>query len=116
MVYVITSLIEVLQTHLVHWEEAYSGTILRTHVGDCSSVSDGELGHSRTVKLHKLTNNTNLSQVLVDKGITTQWLTILTNHTTTHMYMYRLRLTILHYSSATTAYFGYSEDHVSRRS
>lgn len=37
----LTCLLEVLNADIVHWEESCCGSILRTHVGNGGSISDG---------------------------------------------------------------------------
>ena len=59
-----TSLVEVLEAHVVHREEPNSGPILRAHVGYGGPVSYGQLGHTRTKELHKLVDHTHLTKVL----------------------------------------------------
>ena len=66
-VLMLACLFEVLEAHFIHREEAYGGTIFRTHVGDGSSVSNRELCDTRTIELHKLSHNTNLTQMLLIK-------------------------------------------------
>lgn len=67
---ILTSLFEVLEAHLVHREEANSGTIFRTHIGDGSSVSNGELRDTWSIELYKLSNDTNLTQMLLKNNQT----------------------------------------------
>lgn len=62
---VFTCLLEVLEAHFIDREEAYSGTILRTHVGDGSSVSNGELRDTWTIELDKFPHNSDLTQMLL---------------------------------------------------
>lgn len=67
----ITCLLEVLNTDVVHREESCCSSILRTHVGDGGSVSDGQLSNTGAVKLYELSHDTHLPQVLtaqVGKG------------------------------------------------
>ena len=61
---ILTCLIKVLEAHFIDRKEAHRGTILRTHVGDGCSVSNGELCHSGSKELHKFTNYTYLTQIL----------------------------------------------------
>lgn len=60
-----TCLFEVLEAHFIDRKETYSGTVLWTHVGDGSSVSNGQLRDTWTIELDKFPHNTNLTQMLL---------------------------------------------------
>lgn len=60
----LTCLPKVVQAVLVDREEADSGSVLWTHVGDSGSVGNRQGCHSRAKKLHKLSHNSDLPQVL----------------------------------------------------
>ena len=64
--YVPAGLLQVIQTSLINREEANGGSILRTHVCDCGSVSDTKFAHARPEELDELANDADLSEVLGD--------------------------------------------------
>lgn len=64
----LTCLLQVLNADIVHGEESCRGSVLRTHVGDGGSVSNGQLSHARAEELHKLPDDSHLSQVLWTQG------------------------------------------------
>lgn len=63
-----TGLLQILNADLVHGEEGCRGSVLWTHVGDGGSVSDGQLRDTRAKKLHKLSNDTHLTEMLKAQG------------------------------------------------
>lgn len=65
---ILTGLLQVLNADVVHWEERCRGSVLWTHVGNGSSISDGQLSHTRAEKLHKLPHYTYLTEVLRAQG------------------------------------------------
>lgn len=89
---VLTCLSEVLEAHFVHRKEAYSGTILGTHVGDCSSVSNGQLRDTWTIEFNKLPHNTDLTQMLLNRYIYIHCLSIIPSmhrcHSTVKQYIH----------------------------
>lgn len=60
-----TCLLEVLNADVIHREESCCGSVLWTHVGDGGSVGDGQLSNSGAEKLHELSHNAHLPQVLM---------------------------------------------------
>lgn len=60
----LTGLLQVLNANIVHREERCRGSVLRTHVGNGGSISDGQLSHTGAKKLHKLPHYTHLTEVL----------------------------------------------------
>lgn len=60
----LTRLHQVLDTNFIHREEGRGGTILWTHVGNGSSVSDGQLAYSGPEELDKFSHYPNLAEVL----------------------------------------------------
>lgn len=63
----LTALPKVLNGCAINREEAHSGTILWTHVGDSGTVSQGKLLHSWPKEFDKLSHHTNLTKVLKEK-------------------------------------------------
>lgn len=64
----LTSLLEVLNTDVVHGEESRCGSVLWTHVGDSGTIGDGQLSNTGAEKLHKLPHDTHLTEVLRAQG------------------------------------------------
>lgn len=60
----LTSLLQVLETHVVNREESHRSSVLWTHVSNGGTISYGEFGHTRSKEFYKFTNNANLPQVL----------------------------------------------------
>ena len=60
----LTSLHQIFEAHFIDREEANSSTVFWAHVWYSSSVGDGKLCNTWSIELHKLANNTNLTQVL----------------------------------------------------
>ena len=60
---------EVSNTGIINREEPDGRAVLGTHVGNCSTVGDGQVGDTRAEELHKLPDNTDLSQVLKQDSV-----------------------------------------------
>lgn len=60
----LTGLLQVLNADVVHREERCRGSILWAHVGDGGPVGDGQLSNTWAEKLHKLSHDAHLAQVL----------------------------------------------------
>lgn len=63
-----TCLQQVRNADFIHREEGRGRAVLWAHVGNCSSVSDGQLGHSWPEKLHKFAHDPNLPEVLYSRN------------------------------------------------
>lgn len=62
---VLTSLYQVPNANIIHWEIGSCCSILWTHIGNGGSVSNGQLGNTRTKKLHKFTHHSDLAKMLL---------------------------------------------------
>lgn len=60
----LTCLQQVRDANFINREEGCCRTILWAHIGNRSSVSNGQLSHSWPEKLHKFAHNSHLSEVL----------------------------------------------------
>lgn len=61
-VWVSSDQVEILDSLVVHGEEAHGCAVLWGHVSDRSSVSEGEVGAAWSEELHKLSNDTALAE------------------------------------------------------
>lgn len=63
----LTGLSQICQRIHVHREITNSRSIFRTHITDRCPIGDAQLGHTRSEKFHKLSNDSHLAQILGDR-------------------------------------------------